>query len=1417
MQVYIHRKQKSEDDQNRLKRFMYSTKDYRLRTIHHFEGSDVYNIFRTDNIIWGKPGSPNDSNLITRTVGEGRGKIHFAENYQYDLNGNPIRKEYRFLRATSLAESPISLQNDRATGGEVKVVETQYNDSNLPTLIYDGRLHTELTYVPSPSNAFKSEKEQTFSSTPLVKRRLQKDGNTILKREFYDYDHTVGATSYIADDGCSMDLNDLSGVHQRLINRCINKNGLFAGLPLVVTSSGWDCDKQQEQLIQKTEFEYDDHGHITLERHYDSEDNLAYTLNKIHDIQGNALYETDPLGQPTSRTFDKYRCLLKEQGPSQSFYTEYAYDYLQRPIRCTQVYADGLRLSTQTAYNLQGNPTKEVGIYGQTTAKQYNNQYRLDTLIEPPVRVGYGEWRSPQTNYTYDLIGSITSETTLNGAQTIYQNSTFGKPLSIQYPDGRIEYFKYSIFGELIEKTDPNGTKTIYTYDSLGRVLTENTFDTQSALLKSHKFTYEGSNLVKEEDGALTTTYAYDHAGRIIRKCQGNNCVEYSYDGLGRLIEEKVYYGNDPDEYIATKKSYDLLNRVIEEQTTDATGKIHFWSAQTYDELDHVTSISVKTHAGVATTLKKYDLQGNLSSETDPLGNTTHYVYRYDYYFEGQNLPYVEIIDPVGVKKETISDYQGRMVNEKIYSPFGELLSEIDMIYDLFGNVIRKDHRMPTKTITTSYEYDLCQRLICQIDGAGTQEKLTTTFIYNAVGELAQTIYSDGTSKNRRYDSLGRLHEEWACDDSIHYRYTYNQNDLPVIIENLTSGKKTVREYSQEGNLLSEQFENGLTVEYNYDRMNRIVEYFCPDGSSIRKTYNPVFLEKTERIKNGQVAYEACFEEFDLKGNPKGIRFPGSSGTLSLEYDLMSRPVALARPHYKEERICYDSRGYLISKIVNKDSNEFNHDFFGQLTLEKSSKYSHSYQNDALNRQIVVDDVEQTHNAVHQLTHGIHGEYVYDQKGRRIQDGSIHYVYDRFDRLEQINCGDETWRYTYDAFNRKMSRSNNGTVSHYIYNGYEEIGSYDTERKSLDMKVLSGNEGSIPIAIEIGQNTYAPIISSQGHIVGLVGIKDSDLVEETPLTMFGCDLNETPYSPWRFCGKRHESVALGIIDFGYRYYHPKSAQWLTRDPLGESEGPNLYSYVRNNPTRCIDRYGLFSLSWGFYSNDSDTSFKSVMKGICHGVIDFAYENNWDLQRGAFYIGCDLSELEYNERLEMTAHFDQTELEQRASFEASVKNLLAVDEFEENHDAIRYGTTTGLAILSVAYGGVKAVQGVYNLGKGLYNGRKAASALTKLTNASKKEFCLDKLSQAGQAMDRGGLTRAGRALDKHGNRPDTVYPKARGTPLEKNLQGQFQLDDILTHPQSYNIENNVGGINYYTPDGRGAFFYADGTFRGFLQP
>ena len=41
----------------------------------------------------------------------------------------------------------------------------------------------------------------------------------------------------------------------------------------------------------------------------------------------------------------------------------------------------------------------------------------------------------------------------------------------------------------------------------------------------------------------------------------------------------------------------------------------------------------------------------------------------------------------------------------------------------------------------------------------------------------------------------------------------------------------------------------------------------------------------------------------------------------------------------------------------------------------------------------------------------------------------------------------------------------------------------------------------------------------------------------------------------------------------YRYYTPATARWLTRDPLGMADGPNVYAYVKGSPTVRTDPSG----------------------------------------------------------------------------------------------------------------------------------------------------------------------------------------------------------------------------------------------------
>jgi filamentous hemagglutinin len=83
---------------------------------------------------------------------------------------------------------------------------------------------------------------------------------------------------------------------------------------------------------------------------------------------------------------------------------------------------------------------------------------------------------------------------------------------------------------------------------------------------------------------------------------------------------------------------------------------------------------------------------------------------------------------------------------------------------------------------------------------------------------------------------------------------------------------------------------------------------------------------------------------------------------------------------------------------------------------------------------------------------------------------------------------------------------------------------------------------------------------------------------------------------------------------------------------------------------------------------------------------------------------------------------------------------------------------------------------------------------------------------------GEYTRAGRALQKHGSRDGSAFPKPKGNPSQMNSQGQNALDRIVNSSNS-RIEsgNRFGGVDVFHESGMGARFDASGTFRGFLEP
>jgi len=72
---------------------------------------------------------------------------------------------------------------------------------------------------------------------------------------------------------------------------------------------------------------------------------------------------------------------------------------------------------------------------------------------------------------------------------------------------------------------------------------------------------------------------------------------------------------------------------------------------------------------------------------------------------------------------------------------------------------------------------------------------------------------------------------------------------------------------------------------------------------------------------------------------------------------------------------------------------------------------------------------------------------------------------------------------------------------------------------------------------------------------------------------------------------------------GLRYYNPEIGRWVSRDPIGERGGWNVYGFVRNGPVRSIDNLGLRLVD--FYTTDSTGGYDAGQRVLWEQLDDVA--------------------------------------------------------------------------------------------------------------------------------------------------------------------------------------------------------------------
>ncbi len=150
-------------------------------------------------------------------------------------------------------------------------------------------------------------------------------------------------------------------------------------------------------------------------------------------------------------------------------------------------------------------------------------------------------------------------------------------------------------------------------------------------------------------------------------------------------------------------------------------------------------------------------------------------------------------------------------------------------------------------------------------------------------------------------------------------------------------------------------------------------------------------------------------------------------------------------------------------------------------------------------------------NVLNQLTQCGETTFRYDSDGNLIEkrsgDKTTTYQYDALNRLIAVDSPDHGLvRYTYDAFNHRLTKEMTSGTYRFFYDEENEIGMVDEQGNIIEMRVLGiGLAADIGAAVAIEQQgrVYAPIHDHRGSVRCLVDVNEKKAVEYYRYTAFG--------------------------------------------------------------------------------------------------------------------------------------------------------------------------------------------------------------------------------------------------------------------------------------------------------------------------
>ncbi|MCP4360369.1 MAG: RHS repeat protein, partial [Chloroflexi bacterium] len=650
----------------------------------------------------------------------------------------------------------------------------------------------------------------------------------------------------------------------------------------------------------------------------------------------------------------------------------------------------------KTYFDSEGRAIGQEDGLGRTVVDiDYNDDYRYIT--------------ESGREYTdlYDATGFLISQEDDAGTQTYDFDASFNRSYDEDGNGNPTQYLRDSLGRTLVITAANNKTTT---FDYYGK--TTNLKSSTDARNRTTHYLYNGQNNLISTTNSLghSTLYTYNARGQTLAVTDENgNITRYGYDSWGNrtVITDALDH--------VTRYEYDDLGRVV--TTTDALNKV---TVNEYDNADNLVKV---TENYLASQPKNHYIT---PSPGVPGG---HYNLITQYVYDGAN------------RRTIVTDTLGR-VTVNLYDDAGRLSQTIENQHPTqSGRNYQKEYNL-----TTSYGYDEFGRQVAITDtldhvtrtkydedtgrvertivnykngaynGNSPDEDIITEYVYDAAGNVVQTIELPGAGEERTtctvYDNLNRVERTLTncvtATPAISTSYSIESD------EDLA----TVYVYDDVGNQTEVIDPLGRKTRYEYDALNRVVTMT-----------NPL---------NGQTIYDY---------GPAGNRLTTTDAegrTTSFAYDALNRAVTTTNHLLGQSRVQYDAVGNRTHTIdAENRTTTYTHDSLYRLTQTENAESEIQNQTyDALGNRLTTTDAENT------VTH-----YEYDNLNRLIVT-TLNYVsggpsnnetnvetsvsYDALGRRTQVTDGrGKSITYGYDGLGRTIAITNALThVSHFTYNGH---------------------------------------------------------------------------------------------------------------------------------------------------------------------------------------------------------------------------------------------------------------------------------------------------------------------------------------------------------------------------------------------